>query len=119
MIRIHTLDARHDAVGHTARNRELSDLFPLPLAGLRAIYVAAVHRFFEHLFEDEGVPLAPLEQEVSELRAHLVDVEDRAHHRLDLRSPEGLELHDLRTSRAPPPLDDRRERVLSVHLVAP
>src|SRR5258708_31144583 len=113
MIRIYALHARHDAVRDALRDRQLRDLFPLPLAGLRAIHIAGVHRFLEHLFQNEWVPLAPIVEEVTELLTHFVHIEDRAHHRLDLWSIDRFELDDFCASGTSPSLNDRREWMLS------
>ena len=119
VIRIHPLNACEDVVRHAPRDRELRKVFALPFPGLRPIDVPAIDRFLQHLLEHERVPFAPLVEEVAELLADLVHVEDRAHHRLDLRSVERFELDHFGASGPSPPLHDRRQRVLAMHLVPP
>jgi hypothetical protein len=85
----------------------------------RADDVAAVDRLFQHLLEHERVPLRAQVHQVAELRPDRLGVEDGRDHLRDLAPLERRQLDRLGHGRAAPRLEERREGVPPVELVAP
>ena len=84
----------------------------------RAKDVAAVDRLPQHLLEHERISLGARVHQVAEPRPDLVLVENRGDHLGDLGLLEGRQRDELRDARAAPRLQQRRQWVPAVELVA-
>ena len=114
---IETSEAQQDRVAHRLGNPHLSwrPLFP---ALRRAEDIAAVDRLPQHLLEHERISLGARVHQVAESRSDLVLVENRGDHLGDLGLLEGGQRDQLRDARAAPRLQERRQWVAAVELVA-
>ena len=117
---VHGLEPREpeqDGVADRLGNSQLLELPRLPaVAG--ADDVAAVDRLLQHLLEHERVPLRPPLHEVAELGRDRLRVEDRRDHLRDLAAVERRQRDRLGHARPAPRLEERRERMPPVELVA-
>jgi len=115
--RIEPRETQQDRVADRLGNPHLRQRAAIPaLRG--AEDVAAIDRLSEHLLEHERISLRACVHQVAELRPDLVVVEDRGDHLRDLDLPEGRQCDELRDARSPPGLQQRRERMPAVELVA-
>ena len=110
------LEPVKDRVAHGAGDAKLVDLLAVP-ALRRPEDVAAIERVAQHLFDHEGISLAPLVEKISELIADNRLFEDGADDVGYAFRPERFQLDHLDLARTTPALDRRQQRVLPVHLV--
>ena len=117
LLCVEPAETEEHRLAHGLRKAERLGRVSLP-AGLRLDDLAAVERLTQHLLEHERVTLGTRVDEVRELGAHVVGVEDRRDHLGHVALRHRRHRDRLRQPRSPPGLHRAGQRMAPVDLVA-